>query len=53
MALLVSRAGRLPVSSSSIDRVGLAECEQILGIDFLAHLDPGLAPGAAAYRSDR
>ena len=53
VALLVSRAGRLPVSSSSIDRVGLAECEQILGIDFLAHLDPGLAPGAAAYRSDR
>ena len=53
VALLVSRAGRLPVSSSSIDRVGLAECEQILGIDFLAHLDPGLAPGTAAYRSDR
>ncbi len=49
VALLVSRAGRLPVSSSSIDRAGLAECEQIMGIDFLTHLDPALRPGTAAY----
>ena len=53
VVLLVSPAGRLPVSSSSIDRVGIAECEQILGIDFLGHLDPALKPGTAAYRSDR
>lgn len=53
VALLVSPAGRLPVSSSSIDRVGLAECEQILGVDFLAHLDPALQPATASYRSAR
>ena len=41
------------MSSSSIDRVGLAECEQILGIDFLTHLDPKLTPGTAGYRSQR
>jgi DUF917 family protein len=49
VVLLVSKAGRLPVSSSSIDRAGLAECEQILGIEFLAYLDPALSPGTAAY----
>lgn len=49
VALLVSRAGRLPVSSSSIDRVGLLECEQIMGIDFLRYLDPALEPGSATY----
>ncbi len=49
VALLVSRAGRLPVSSSSIDRAGLAECETIMGIDFLSYLDADLRPGTAAY----
>ncbi|HEY3338920.1 MAG TPA: DUF917 family protein [Propionicimonas sp.] len=49
VVLLVSKAGRLPVSSSSIDRAGLAECEQIMGIGFLPHLDPALRPGTAAY----
>lgn len=53
VALLVSKAGRLPVSSSSIDRTGLAECEQIMGIEFLKYLDPALRPGTAAYESDR
>lgn len=51
VALLVAKAGVLPVSSSSIDRSGLAECEQIMGIDFLAYLDPALKPGTAAYPS--
>jgi DUF917 family protein len=53
VVLLVSRAGRLPVSSSSIDRSGLAECEQIMGIGFLEHLDPTLRPGTAAYTGTR
>lgn len=53
VALLVSPAGRLPVSSSSIDRVGLAECEQILGVEFLSYLDPELKPATASYRSAR
>ncbi|MDR2564729.1 MAG: DUF917 family protein [Bifidobacteriaceae bacterium] len=51
VVLLVSPAGRLPVSSSSIDRAGLAECEQIMGIGFLEYLDPVLGPGAP-YRAD-
>lgn len=51
VVLLVSRAGTLPVSSSSIDPAGLRECEQIMGIDFLSHLDAGLEPGTAAYAS--
>ena len=49
VVLLVAKAGTLPVSSSSIDRAGLAECEQIMGIGFLDHLDPSLRPGTAAY----
>lgn len=53
VVLLVARAGDLPVSASSIDTAGLAECEQIMGIDFLAHLDSTLQPGSAAYRSER
>lgn len=53
VALLVSKAGILPVSSSSIDRVGIKECEQIMGIDFLDHLDPSLRPGTSAYVSER
>lgn len=51
VALLVSRAGILPVSSSSIDRAGLAECEQIMGIDFLNYLDPALQPSTSGYVS--
>lgn len=50
VVLLVADAGTLPVSASSIDTAGLAECEQIMGIDFLAHLDPKLTAGTAAYR---
>ena len=49
VALLVAEAGALPVSSSSIDRTGLAECERIMGIAFLDHLNPELRPGTAAY----
>ena len=52
VVLLVAKAGLLPVSSSSIDQVGLRECEQIMGIDFLSHLDPSLRPGTAAYAGD-
>jgi DUF917 family protein len=53
VALLVAKAGTLPVSGSSIDRSGLAECEQIMGISFLEHLDGGLLPGSAAYAGAR
>lgn len=53
VALVVAKAGTLPVSSSSIDRVGLAECEQIMGIGFLEHLDPGLRGGTRAYVAGR
>jgi len=53
VALLVAKAGTLPVSGSSIDRSGLAECEQIMGISFLEHLDGGLQPGSAAYAGAR
>ena len=53
VVVLVARAGTLPVSGSSIDRAGLAECEQILGIGFLEHLDAGLRPGTAAYTGGR
>lgn len=53
VALLVSKAGVLPVSSSSIDKVGIGECEQIMGIEFLRYLDPALKPGTSAYVSDR
>lgn len=49
VTLLVVKAGVLPVSASSIDTAGLAECEQIMGIDFLAHRGSGLRPGTAAY----
>jgi DUF917 family protein len=44
VALLVSPAGRLPVSGSSIDRAGLAECEAIMGIDFLTPSQSRPAP---------
>jgi DUF917 family protein len=51
VVLLVAKAGVLPVSGSSIDRAGLAECEQIMGIGFLEHLDPTLRAGSAGYRT--
>ncbi len=53
VALLVSRAGTLPVSSSSINRSGIAECEAIMQMDFLRYLDPALRPGTSAYRPQR
>lgn len=53
VALLVTKAGVLPVSGSSIDRSGIAECEQIMGVDFLKFLDPALRPGTAGYTSQR
>lgn len=49
VVLLVAKAGRLPVSSSSIDTVGLRECEQLMGIDFLKYLNPKLKGGTARY----
>lgn len=51
-ALIVVPAAALPVSSSAIDRTGLAECEQIMGLDFLRHLDPGLTGGSNGYVGD-
>ena len=53
VVLLVAKAGRLPVSSSSIDRAGLAECDRVMGIPILEHLDPTLQPGTAAYVGGR
>lgn len=50
VALLVSKAGRLPVSSSSINRAGIAECEDIIGVEFLRYLDPTLRPATSAYQ---
>jgi DUF917 family protein len=49
VVLLVAKAGRLPVSSSSIDRAGLAECDRVMGMPILKHLDPALRPGTSAY----
>lgn len=49
VALLVSEAGKLPVSSSAIDPGALRECEEIMGIDFLRHLDPALRGGTVRY----
>ena len=48
-ALIVVPAHRLPVSSSAIDRTGLAECEQIMSTDFLSYLDPSLRGGTNPY----
>lgn len=42
VSLIVTPAALLPVSSSAIDPVGLAECEQIMGIEFLRYLDPAI-----------
>lgn len=53
VALLVSRAGTLPVSSSSIDRAGIAECERIMDTELLSYLDPALRPATAPYVSPR
>lgn len=49
VVLIVVPAADLPVSSSAIDRSALAECEQILGREFLSHLDPSLKGGTHAY----
>jgi len=51
VVLIVADAGSLPVSSSAIDRIGLLECEQIMGIEFLRHLDPALVGGTGSYAS--
>ncbi|MEO7125706.1 MAG: DUF917 family protein [Nakamurella sp.] len=53
VAVLVSKAGILPVSSSSINRAGLAECEDIMGIEILRYLNTELVPGSSAYLSER
>lgn len=50
-ALIVVPAGKLPVSSSAIDRTGLAECEQIMDMPFLEYLDGSLRGGTNAYVS--
>lgn len=43
--------GRLPVSSSAIDRVGLVEVEQILDLKLVKYLDPSLIGGTSRYYS--
>lgn len=48
-ALIVVPASGLPVSSSAIDHTGLAECEQIMEMPFLRHLDPTLRGGTNGY----
>lgn len=48
-ALIVVPAAQLPVSSSAIDHTGLAECEQIMDMPFLTHLDPALRGGSNGY----
>lgn len=52
VTLIAVPAGRLPVSSSAIDPTGLRECEQIMGMDFLAHIDPTLTGGSGGYAND-
>lgn len=37
VVLMYVPATSLPLSSSAVDRVGLAECEEIMGIDFLPY----------------
>lgn len=49
-ALIVVPAGKLPVSTSAIDPTALRECEEILKIPFLEHLDESLRGGTNAYR---
>lgn len=49
VALLVSRAGTLPVSSSAINHAGLAECEDIMGIEILRYLNSNLTPAMSPY----
>jgi len=49
VVLVAAHAGKLPVSSSAIDTVGLRECEEIMGIDFLRHLAPDLTGGTVRY----
>lgn len=49
--LLVADACGLPVSSSAIDHAALAECERIMGIDVVRHLDATLTGGTGRYAS--
>lgn len=53
IALIVAKAGALPVSSSSIDRVGIAECDTVMGVELLTYLDPSLRGGTHGYVSPR
>jgi DUF917 family protein len=51
VALIVIAAADLPVSSSAIDVSALKECEEIMHLDFLGHLDPALEGGSNGYVS--
>lgn len=48
VSLIAAPASALPLSSSAVDRVGIAECEEIMGIELLRYLDHGLRTGARA-----
>ncbi|EPR77219.1 Conservative hypothetical protein probably involved in hydantoin, pyrimidine utilization [Leifsonia rubra CMS 76R] len=45
VVLAVVDAADLPVSTSAIDPIGLAECEEIMGMEFLRYLNPKLKGG--------
>jgi DUF917 family protein len=47
--LVVVDATDLPVSSSAVDVSALKECEEIMQLDFLSHLDPALTGGTNGY----
>jgi DUF917 family protein len=51
VVLLTVPASALPVSRSAIDRAGLEECERIMGVDLVRHLDTSLTGGSRAYVS--
>jgi len=53
VSLLVADAASLPVSTSAIDRVALAECESLIGIEFLRYLDDALKGGTNGYAGQR
>jgi len=53
VTVLAVPAAGLPVSGSAIDRSALLECERIMGIPFLDHLDGGLTAGSSRYVSAR
>ena len=50
-ALIVVPANKLPVSTSTIDRTALLECEQVMDMPFLEFLDETLRGGTNAYVS--